>query len=270
MNSKRKTNVLKKTLILLFVIFLPFNLHAKKLFLKIAFGLASGGDVSDNIVTKSEYYDYISLSEERETKLGQDIYLEFIYQVNSFLSFSVGNGYISKTLIGKEAQFDPPESPYPFNPDFTLTPEFSSSVIPICFSAIFSFPVASTLKVNFYGGMGYYFGSFESKMKWQMDSSESSTWEYRSWNFKGTANTIGYHLGTGFDIDLSLNLLLTVDALYRGVNFKRIKSSGVVGMDTTFFQIRFFEGESVSEFDYRVSQISLSGVLFRTGLKFKF
>ena len=269
MNSKRKTNVLKKTLIILFIFFLPFNLHAKKLFVKISFGLASGGDVNDALVTKSEYYDYISMSEERESKLGLDIYLEFIYQVNSFLSFSVGNGYISKTLIGNEVQFDPPESDG-VDINFTLAPEFSSSVIPICFSAIFSFPVASTLKVNFYGGMGYYFGSFESKTKWHSDLSGFSTWEYRSWNFKGSANTVGYHLGTGLDIDLSMSLFLSVEALYRGVNFKRIKSSGVVGMDTTFFQIRFFEGESVSGFDYRVSQISLSGVLFRTGLKFKF
>lgn len=275
MDSRREVIVLKTTLILLFIFFLPFNLHAKKLFVKIAFGLASGGNVNDTLVTKSEYYDYISMSEGRESKLGQDIYLEFIYQVNSFISFSIGNGYISKMLVGRAAQFDPPESIYPFNPDFTLTPEFSSSVIPVCLSAILSFPVTSSAQANFYGGMGYYLGYFESRMKWEISDPESSMGEPRSWNFKGHASTFGYHIGGGFDINLSSNLYLSFEALYRIVEFKRIKSSdlessGIGWTDITFFILRFFGGDSFSDFDYRVSKIGLSGVSCRTGLKFRF
>lgn len=259
--------------LIFFMLFLLFPLHlqGKKFFVKLAFGLASGGNVEDTLLTQSEYSHYISMGEEKRSSLGQDLYLEFIYQITPHISLSVGNGYTSKMLKGKTAQFTSPESSH-IEGGFTLSPEFASEAIPICFSVIFSYPASPSLWINFAGGVGYYFGTFESKSEWQAPSLPGfSTWEFRSWNFKGKANTIGYHVGAGFDIDLSWNLFLAVDALYRIVNFNNIKSSGDVGGDTTFFYLRFFEGDEVSmDIDYRIPQVSLSGFSVRAGFKFKF
>jgi len=255
---------------LIFIFLFPLNLQGSKFYVKIAFGIASGGNVDDILLTQTEYSDYISMGEEKRPDLGQDIYLEFIYQVNPYLSFSVGNGYTSKMLKGKTAQFTPPASSK-FEGDYTLSPRFSFEAIPIYFSAIFTFPVRPSIRINFTGGVGYYFGTFESKSEWRTNLPGFSTWEYRSWNFKGKANTIGYHLGAGFDLDLSLNLYLTVDALYRVVNFNNIESSGEMGVDTTLVFIKFYEGEEpTADLDYRVSRASLTGPSFRVGLKVQF
>ncbi|MFB0565548.1 MAG: hypothetical protein ACETWK_07700 [Candidatus Aminicenantaceae bacterium] len=263
-------------LIIIFVLLLSHSLLSKNVYVKLAFGLGSGGDVEDVLLTQIEYSDYMSMGQEQRQSLGQDIYLEFIYQLNSYISFSVGNGYISKLLRGKVSQFTPPESSA-FKGDYFLEPEFAASAIPICFSAICSFPVSSVLRVNFTGGVGYYIGTFENKSKWRTNIAGFSTWEYRSWNFEGKCNTVGYLFGAGFEIDVSLNLCLTVDAFYRDVNFDNIKSSGEIG-DTTLSYIKFYEGSGgISleklpsvDFDYRIKQTSLSGYSVRAGLKFKF
>jgi len=258
-----------KILIFIFVFLLPLNLSAKQFFVKMSFGVASGGDVDDDLLTQTEYLDYISMGEEKRSSLGPDFYLEFICQINSYISLSVGNGYTSKMLKGKEAQF---ASPGNIEVGFTLSPEFSAEAIPICFSVILSIPASSSIRMNFIGGVGYYFGTFESKSEWKAPSlSGFSTWQFRSSNFKGNANTIGYHISTGFDIDLSRNLFLAVDAQYRIVRFNTIKSSGELGGDTTLLYFRFFEGDKpIMDFDYRISRVDLSGFSARAGFKFKF
>lgn len=257
------------TLIFVLVLFSPQSLQSKHLFIKLSLGLASGGDIKDALLTQTEYKDYISMSEERRSNLSQDVYLEIIYQLNSYISFSVGNGYSSNLLRGDSTQFSPPGISN-LGGYYTLAPEFASQVIPICVSTIFSLPVTSSFYINITGGFGYYFGTFESKSKWLLSLPGFVTWEYQSWNFRGKANTIGYYMGVGFDIDLSLNMFLTVDGLYKVVNFSNIKSSGDIGQDTTLFYIRFYTGIPSADFDYRVSQVSLSGYSFRLGLKFKF
>jgi len=256
---------------MLFLLF-PLYIQGKQFFVKLAFGLSSGGNVEDTLLTQAKYSDYISIGGEGKPKLGQDIFLEFIYQLNPYISFSLGNGYTSKVLKGKNAQYSPPEIEHVITGGYILSPEFSSDVIPVCFSVIFSYPASPSLQINFLAGAGYYFGTFESKTQWRTLSDPGyGTSRNPSWNFEGKANTIGYHVGASFDIDFSRNLILSVDTLYRKVNFNNIKSSGEVGGDTTFTNFRFFEGGEVSvDFDYRVSRVSLSGFSVRAGLKFEF
>jgi hypothetical protein len=174
-------------------------------------------------------------------------------------------------IKGTTTQFTPPESSN-IEANFTLSPEFASEAIPVCCSVIFSFPLSTSFRVNFTGGVGYYFGTFEGKSEWKAPSFPGFTsWEYRSWNFSGKANAIGYHMGAGVDLDISWNMLLSVDAFYKIVNFNNIKSSGELGDDTTFFYLRFYEmAEDFTDLDYRVSRVSLSGLSLRAGFKFKF
>lgn len=263
--KNRNGGIKKRIFFMIFIALLlfPYRLEAKGLYVKMTFGVASGGDVADALLTHKKYCDYISMGEEKESRLGEVIYLEFKYQLNSYISFSVGNGYAYKILKGKTAHFSPPgEAEHVIIGGFTLSPEFSSEVIPLCFSTIFSLPVHPAVQINFTGGVGYYFGSFESKTKWRLPSLPGfSTFEYRSWNFKGNARTVGFHLGAGFDVDLSWSLFLTVDALYRVVNFNNIQSSGELGEETTFSFLQFYDGgEPLTDFDYRTLKVSLSGL----------
>lgn len=255
----------------LFLLF-PLYIQGKQFFVKLAFGLSSGGNVEDALLTQAKYSEYISIGGGGKPKLGQDIFLEFIYQLNPYISFSLGNGYTSKVLKGKDTQYSPPEIEHIIKGGYILSPEFSLDVIPVCFSVIFSYPASPTLRINLSGGAGYYFGTFESKTHWRtLADSGYGTSRNPTWNFEGKANTIGYHAGTGFDIDFFQNLILSVDVLYRKINFNNIKSSGEVGGDTTFTNFRFFEGGAVSaDFDYRVSRVSFSGFSVRAGLKFSF
>lgn len=269
MNFKTKTIDSKKILILLCALLLPLNLTAGKLFVKMTFGVVSGGDVDDTLLVEKYYSDYMSMGQKKESEYGLDLYFEIIYQINPYIGFSLGNGYTSKMLKGNDSQFIHPLSPHG---DFIFSPEFSSEVIPVCFSAIFSLPVGSSFQMNFTGGVGYYFATFESKTKWNApDLPGFSTWEFLSDNYEGKARTAGYHLGAGFDIDLSWNMFLTVDALYRKVNFNNIKGSGDKGGNSTLFYLYFFKGGDFPEyFDYRVSQIDFSGFSVRAGFKFRF
>ena len=103
-------------------------------------------------------------------------------------------------------------------------------------------------------------------------------------------------MGTGIDFDLSLNMFFSVEALYRGLNFKRLKTSSLsvsqiisarvyqevnldqaeenvkeLAGDSTFFYLqRVLGSEEQGDIDYRISGFDLSGFLFRVGLKFKF
>jgi len=268
-NFLRKIFGLKKILIFTLVFFLPVNLQANELFVKMTFGLSSGGDVNDALLSPFEYSDYISMGDKQESKLGADIYLEFIYQLNPHISFSIGNGYLSEKLEGETAQFVSPEI-NGRSIGYTLAPEFSSAAIPVCLSSILTFPVSTSIHINLEGGVGYYFGTFESKTKWR-SLPGFTPWESSSWNYKGKANTIGYHLGIGFDIEFSSSMFLTIGALYRVANFKNVKSTEELGQNSTFSSLLFYRiGGEHLDYDYRVSQVSLSSYSFRVGMKFRF
>lgn len=255
-------------LILVVIFLLPAPLQAKSLFIKMSLGIASGGDIDDILITRPEFAGYISIGQDKKSKLGQGVYMELIYQVSPHLSFSVGNGYLYKLLTGNTAEFAPPA----FKGKYFLTPEFSAEAIPIYISAVFTFPIKTSFQINIMGGLGYYFGTFESKSKWRTpDYPGYTTWEYRSWNFKGSDRAIGFHLGAGFDLGLYENLFMTLDARYRTVNFNSIKSQAELGVDTTLFYLEFYESKHTQvDFDYRVNQVSLSGFSLQGGFKFRF
>ncbi|MCK4646725.1 MAG: hypothetical protein KAU46_10765 [Candidatus Aminicenantes bacterium] len=114
---------------------------------------------------------------------------------------------------------------------------------------------------------------------------ESGRWLYLTGLFKSNAHSLGYHAGACVDFDLSLNLFLSVEALYRVVNFREFKARVVLpagfasfakemenlAVDSTFLYERQILGEeNVGDIDYRISNFSYSGFSFRAGLKFKF
>ena len=257
-------------LIFLIFLFAPYSLVAGKLSVKMSFGLAAGGRVDDVLLVEPAYSKFVSMGGKEKSSLGQGYYLEFIYELNPYLSLSIGNSYTSKMFKGREAEYSPSWIRN-LGGSYFLKPEFSAEIIPIWISAMFSPPLGSGFRVNFAAGVGYYWGHFESKSEWKSNLPGFFTWRYRSWNFKGHGHCLGFQLGGGFDLALSFNLYLSCEAVYRIINFNDVKSSAELGTDSTFSYFQFYETDKISaDFDYRVNKVSLSGLSLQAGLKFKF
>ena len=286
--------------ILCFFSLFPFTLESKQLFVKMSFGLLPWGEVHDAWYTTTDYYDYSAIQGEK-TYPGLDISLEFIYQLNSNIAFSLGTGYFSKSLNSNTGRFTTPDTG-DFVGTFSYTPELSSDVYPFCLSVIYSFSVMPKARWNFLGGIGYYFGRIRCKkaVKTAEGVGTAALWNYIAWKLESNSSAVGFHVGTGIDFDLSLNMFFSVEALYRVLNFKRLKTSSIsisqiistrvyleylneVNLDqaeeivkeladdsTCFYLQRVLGSEEQGDIDYRISGFDLSGFLFRVGLKFKF
>lgn len=230
--------------------------------MKVSFGLSQGGFIEDALLSSSEFSEYGTVSHETHSTIGLDVYVEFIYHLNRFLSLSVGNGYISKSLIGKTSEYDRLD----LGQIFTVYPECYMEVIPFRCSLSLSFPLSSSIQVNFYGGAGFYLMNCESKTTWQFGGYDRSTY-----NFEGNSSQIGYHFGGGFDKEIAMNFLLTIDAEYKIVNFKNIESVEITGGYQTSEYLRWFMRETFTEdFDYQLSEAGLTGLSIRVGIKFRF
>lgn len=256
-------------LFFLSVLVLPSNLFAKKIYMKFSFGLVAGGDIEDALISHPEYNDFVSVSSEIHSKPGTDIRLEFIYQLNPHLGFSIGYGYLHKTLTGKTFEYTPPDLPPSLV--FTVYPQFCAEANPFYLSAIFSFSLASSIRVNLTGGVAYYLMTYENITEWHTIF-QSEVYYRSTYNFKQKSNQIGYHFGAGFDVRLSNNLLLTIDALYRIVDLQELESLDL--SDEFYITWEYMQGfmqEPITEpFDYQLSEANLNGLSVSVGLKFKF
>ncbi len=267
-----------------FVLIWPLSLESKQLFVQMSFALMHEGYVEDSWHMTTDYYNYSSVKGKR-TSPGMDITLEFIYQFHPNFSLAIGTGYISRMLNGSSGLFSSSEEGDSYK-EFSLSPELRSEINPFYLSCIFSFPVIGGVKANFIGGIGYYIGN----IKCTADKLEikSGYLLHLAGLFKSNAHSLGFHAGAGVDFDLSLNLFLSVEALYRVVNFRKFKThvisgsafyfassaeemENLVAADSTFlYELQFFGEEDVGDIDYRISNFSYSGFSFRAGLKFKF
>ena len=105
----------------------------------------------------------------------------------------------------------------------------------------------------------------ESRTAWQFGNYDRTTF-----NFKGNSSQIGYHFGAGFDKEIALNFLLTIDAEYKIVNFKDIESEELTGDYRTSEYLQWFVRETFTDFNYQLSESGLTGLTFRVGIKFRF
>jgi hypothetical protein len=139
-------------------------------------------------------------------------------------------------------------------------------VVPFCSSLSLSFPLSSSIQVNLYGGAGFYFMNCEGRSYWEISNYDRTTF-----NFKGNSSQIGYHFGGGFDKEIALNFLLTIDAEYKNVNFKNMESEELSGDYQTSEYLQWFMRETITEdFNYQLSEVGLTGLTIRVGIKFRF
>ena len=271
----------------------PFSVESKQLYVKMNFGLLTGGNINDSWHLNQGYYDY-TLTRGKKIGPGLDFSLEFIFELHPNISFSLGSGYISRSLYGRISRFTILGTDEVVE-NFSCSPKLSSEMIPIYLTAIFSFPVKSSIQLNFLGGVGYYLGKIKGTEFVGERGELNNPWMIANrliWKFESSVNAIGFHTGIGIDMALPSDMFFCFEAIYRVASFKKLKTSvqkmtqsGVprlyaevlgltgedLGVDSTFFYIqRIREIEEQKDIDYRVSLFNYSGFSFRLGLKFKF
>jgi len=270
--------------LILLSLFLHFSgLEAKELFIKMSFGLASGGAVRDTWAQSSDYYEFSTTAGKRPS-LGMDTSMEFIAKLNPIIGFSLSAGYMSGNLNGSSIRISHPEM-RDFQGDVFYSPKFSASINPFCLTAIFSLPVLGSSRWNFSGGVGYYLGKVEcTDSNWKLEFPEAPlNWQYFLWRYESRSSSVGIHGGTAFDLSLPMGAFLSFEVLYRKLEFKRFKTSALKiyawlqnegdshGGDSTFIYMKSIgTSEDKPDIDYMVSNMDCSGFSFRLGLKFKF
>lgn len=266
---------MKKTkagLICIFLIIISFflnsYLYADKFSLKLMVGTNSGGALTDSFMFNPEYYDHTVVFPPGKQKMGLDLYFEFSYALNPYVSFSIGTGYASKTLDGISPQFEPNEGS-PFNIIYKFKPNISAGIAPFCFSTQLSLPLIQHFQINFKAGVGYYYSNFDSlaELLFIIPQREFTV---RPLNYSGSSKSIGYHLGGSLDIPTPIaGIDITVEVLHTWIKFKEITIENTDAEGTTF---AYYWKMPVGQFYlvYNVSAVDLSGFTFRTGLKIRF
>ena len=276
-------------LILGLILMSPLNLESKEFFVKMAFGISSGGNITDSWHLNPGMYDY-TVSQGEKPSLEMDLALELIFQIHPNIGLSLGTGTFSRSLNGSTPLFTPFGQNEPVE-NFSLAPELVSDITPIYLTAILTFPIKPSLKVNFQGGIGYYMGSIRSgklEENYEADINPAMIANRLLWKFESSANTIGFHAGTEIDIAVHENVFFFIETLYREASFKKFEASlrnntnqglsnGIgqtgenLGEDSTFFYAqKVLSVEQEKDIDYRISNFNFSGFSFRVGLKIGF
>jgi len=276
-----KKNLL--SLLLGAVLIFPSILYSQRVYLKPVLGVTLGGKVFDSWNSTTDSFD-LSVAAGKKSGPALDTSLELVFQLVPSLSFSLGVGYIynMEGIYGSEGQFSPPEASGIV--DFSYNPWLSMPVYPLCFTAIYSLPIKVEARLTFLVGVGYYIGKITcldgNYFYKTLDS--LSNWSRRDWEFKSETSAIGYHAGIGVEIDIDLGTTFFAEVLYRKADFKEFETTattadmleegaGVLEGGSTFFYAKGINGgEALGDIDYSVSRISLSGLVFRVGLKLLF
>ncbi|MGB6338375.1 MAG: hypothetical protein WBF32_01250 [Candidatus Aminicenantaceae bacterium] len=273
----------KCTLLILIGVLLlaPFHLCAQdKLAVKMSFGLAYGGKVEGQAASTTGFFGY-QAAEPEKAGSGMDFTLEFTYQLNPSFGVALGFGFINKSMKGHSGIFTDDQV---MLATFWYEPEFASEIYPVTLSGVFTRPLSDGINLNLLGGVGYYFGNVEVREpnRTVLTDNPDYFWYHITWIMKSSVNTIGYHAGGGFDISVGGGLIITLEALYRSVSFNNFDTSVIQELltynppeglwgNSTFLYAEQKGGEvDMGDLDYPVTNISLTGFVFKAGFKLRF
>jgi hypothetical protein len=259
----------------------PFQLQAvDKLAVKMSFGLAYGGKVEGQAISTTDFFGY-QAAEPEKAGSGMDFTLELTYQLNPSFGLAVGFGFINKSMQGHSGIFTDDQV---MLATFFYEPEFAAEIYPLTLTGVFSLPLTNGIDFNVLGGVGYYFGNVEIREPNRSVTTDNPDyfWYHFTWIMKSNVNTIGYHAGGGFDISMGGGLILSLEALYRGVSFSDFDTEVVQDLITfdpptdlwensTFLYAEQKGGDvDMGDLDYPVTNISLTGFVFKAGFKLRF
>lgn len=263
------------------LLFSSMFIHAQdKLAVKMSFGLAYGGNVEGQAVSTNGFFGYQAADPEKAGS-GMDFSLEFTYQLNPNFGLALGFGFINKSMKGHSGVFTDDQV---MLATFWYEPEFASEIYPLTISGVFTVPLSDGFGLNLLGGLGYYFGNVEIREPNRSVTTDNPDyfWYHFTWIMKSSVNTIGYHAGAGFDISAGGGLIFTLEALFRSVSFGNFDTSVIQDLigynppeglwgNSTFLYAEQKGGEvDMGDLDYPVTNISLTGFVFKAGFKLRF
>ncbi|GAI80414.1 unnamed protein product, partial [marine sediment metagenome] len=216
-----------------------------------------GGDLNAAIRGQNELWEDISEDEDFTgadfnidlEKFGwiQNFKGELLFNLSPYMSIAFGAEYLSKNNTGS-LSFGYEDSgtdyengyyvDYSTDISYSTEPEYKLTAIPLTLSLYFFIPMGNSADFFITGGAGYYLGKIEVNQTYQTDEKfqddyydtaddsylYSYLYEYSSdetETSEAKCNTIGYHAGAGFSINLSPNLSFVIEGCYRYVNFKK-------------------------------------------------
>jgi len=257
---------MKKTVLflcILCVVLLP-GLLKGDFYIKVNFGLKSKAKIQETFNVPEEYAQYIALGDGRKSGQGYQVLVEFQYQVNPYLTFSLGNGYCGYSFQGDNVDF----SLANHLDAYSVIPEIRFDTVPVLVSVILSYPLSPKFQMFCLAGAGIYFGSLEGKA-FRQYFPEGFRFE-QTINYSGSSNSLGFHFGGGFDIELSEIFILCFEALYTLVDFNGISSLKSNEAGTFNLFLPALDSVIFPVLNYEISKISLSGLSLNIGIKFRF
>ena len=266
----------------------------KKFTLKVSggYGSISGGDLTtvaaglnDQLADIARLAGASTSGEIKNAKWGPEFEGEFVYNFTERWGIGLGVGYIRKSIeSGAQLQIGTYAG-------ISIDWEPVYKVIPITLNGYYNFPVASKANAYVKGGVGYYFATWDYKIRQENELVGITIWEENEGSAKDSG--LGFQGGLGFEYSLSDSVALFVEGSGRLVNLKNWDVENVnrnaLGTDSetgTFWYVEEYEEDTGKYYpslelsdaepldpDYRnvrKAEISLSGVVFKVGVKFYF
>ena len=213
-------------LVLCVLFFLTGSVQAKGLIkgwsLKLSgeYGTAKIGDLNSFGQGRNDYLDAYAkelnqaLGEEdrikREGKIknlgaGIDLEGELMLDVFNNFAFSVGAGYIQRSVKGETRLLDGETEIYNESYDPAIT------ALPVQLSVYYFYNILPSMKLFFKAGVGYYFAKSTSTFALDFhQAGENPYWGTYEVDIKDQG--IGYHGGFGYEFDLGSHLIFFIEA----------------------------------------------------------
>ncbi len=267
---------------------------AKKFTLKVngGYGRISGGDLTtiaeglnEQLMDIARVAGATTSGEIGNAKWGHELEGEFIYNITDRFGVGLGVGYIRKSIIRRaELQVGTLA-----RVSFEWEPVYK--VVPITLSGYYTLPIASKMNAYFKAGGGYYFATWDYKIREENELFGITLWSENEGTAKDSG--FGFHGGVGLEYSISQSFALFVEGTGRYVNLKNWDVDNLYRdafgsqKDTgTFWYLEEYE-EATSKYypslelgdeepsgpgikNARKAEISLSGVVFKFGVKFRF
>jgi hypothetical protein len=231
---------------LLFILLCPKG-QSQSMSLRMGYGVNNGGAVNDS-------------TGERRVNNNQELRVEFLVKLKSFLFLGIGTGSKSLSYVNGELAYELGE----WDRFYDIQPTVRLNVFPVFTSILLQGNVAPWARVYLTGGVGAYFGDVKAEAEWVITGGVPFKCQYQ---YSSDTWTLAYHLGGGVDVSLGEVFSLYLEALYNPItftDFEDIKEQTQAGWNPIIPET----GEPLfpSDFLYEISEFSFSGLSLNLGI----
>jgi hypothetical protein len=232
----------------------------------MSLGFNLGGVIRDTLAIPAEYSPYITIDNNPKPKMGMDASLELLYHFTPQIGLVFGFGYLSGGKKGEEAEITAVGLDRPF----TGQPRFDWEANSIYITALYALPLSQTFKLNLGAGAAYYMAKLKHRTAWMTGLGGSGNIPNDSFNWEQSAQNWGFHATASLDYSLFENMFFTFDVLYRHAEFEAHVIELYTGPGSTINILEWIEYKDIPYVDYEITQVGISGIAIRGGLKFRF